>query len=228
MDDHGISGWLINNGLSILNSIILSGILFYFRQAIKNNFTCKTEDHKANLDIIKNKSNEFSKLEIDVIKNSWSKFIDVYYYFEDTSAALKRYPDVKLLTEDDIKLILKNNHVSDENIELVLSSHDKQEEIQDVLNFTKANITLKLLFKFTKYVDKNSIFIRKNIKTRFDILYEEMRNISFKYREYIRLKAEKTSNIYTEQYETLIKVRKLKEEAEVEIQKVIFPEKITK
>ena len=49
------------------------GIPFYLKKNIECAFARKAEEHKANLDIIKNKSNEFSKLEIEVIKNSWDK-----------------------------------------------------------------------------------------------------------------------------------------------------------
>ena len=220
--------WIKNNWLPILNSIVMIGIPFYLNKNIESAFSRKAEEHKANLDIIKNKSSEFSKLELEIIKNSWDKFIDVYYYFEYMSAALKTYPNTKLVANEEIITFLKDNDVSSENIKIVLSSHDKQNALQDVIEFTKANKTLNLLFEFTKYIDKNSIFIRKDIKNRFDEMYKEMKTISYRYKEYVKDKEYSIPNIYMEQHESFKKVTKLKEEAEVEIQKIIFPGKISR
>lgn len=220
--------WIKNNWLSILNSVIMIGIPFYLKKNIECAFARKAEEHKANLDIIKNKSNEFSKLEIEVIKNSWDKFIDVYYAFNELAAALKRYPDVKTMTDREIELYLIELNVNNENIETVLSSYDKQNTLQNVIEFTKANNVLNLLFEFTKYIDKNSIFMRKDIRYGFDVMYKEMKMVSYKYREYIRTKIEKTSDIYIELHNLLKKITELKEEAELEIQKIVFPEKISR
>ena len=207
--------WIKNNWLSILNSVIMIGIPFYLKKNIECAFARKAEEHKANLDIIKNKSNEFSKLEIEVIKNSWDKFIDVYYAFNELAAALKRYPDVKTMTDREIELYLVELNVNNENIETVLSSYDKQNTLQDVI-------------EFTKYIDKNSIFMRKDIRDGFDVMYKEMKMVSYKYREYIRTKIEKASDIYIELHNLLKKITELKEEAELEIQKIVFPEKISR
>ena len=141
---------------------------------------------------------------------------------------MKRYPDVKTMTDREIELYLVELNVNNENIETVLSSYDKQNTLQDVIEFTKANNVLNLLFEFTKYIDKNSIFMRKDIRDGFDVMYKEMKMVSYKYREYIRTKIEKASDIYIELHNLLKKITELKEEAELEIQKIVFPEKISR
>ena len=132
------------------------------------------------------------------------------------------------MTDREIELYLVELNVNNENIETVLSSYDKQNTLQDVIEFTKANNVLNLLFEFTKYIDKNSIFMRKDIRDGFDVMYKEMKMVSYKYREYIRTKIEKASDIYIELHNLLKKITELKEEAELEIQKIVFPEKISR
>ena len=70
--------------------------------------------------------------------------------------------------------------------------------------------------------------MRKDIRDGFDVMYKEMKMVSYRYREYIRTKIEKASDIYIELHNLLKKITELKEEAELEIQKIVFPEKISR
>ena len=126
-------------------------------------------------------------------------------YLEDSGDV----PVCLVLTNVDLKLFLEQYEV-------------------DIINWDCGWKFRSMQGLFTKYIDKNSIFMRKDIRDGFDVMYKEMKMVSYKYREYIRTKIEKASDIYIELHNLLKKITELKEEAELEIQKIVFPEKISR
>ena len=228
-----------DNWLTLLNSFIILVVIPALNMRRNHKWTKKLETYKAtlnkemeeyktNLNLRYYRKSSFSKDELDILKQLWAHFIETFYSFNKTCASFKTYPNVSKMSEQELQEYLSSiEFITISDRERILNSHEKQKEINKLLNLISLQETNNNLYNCIKYLDKNSMFITPNIKDKFDILSKKMRSALVSYDMYLRMKIQdfEGKTIYEVHNKALTEIGSLKKEIEKEIQQALFSEK---
>ncbi|MFW5497749.1 MULTISPECIES: hypothetical protein [unclassified Maridesulfovibrio] len=175
----------------LLSIVFSSGIVgFISRRKINNYFDKKLENHKSQLakeqaehkkkldEEIRKTEYEIQKLfnkvsmvqqkEFEVLPEAWVKFYAVYQCVSTYTASLKSVPDLSREDETFIVEYLTGKEWSKHDIEEYLQASDRHkyylehEEHKEFVNCRKA------IYTFYDYIQKNKIFLRKDLKEEFE------------------------------------------------------------
>lgn len=185
------------------------------------------EKYKKELNVVYDRKLSFSKNEIDTLKDLWSYFIESFYKFKSACSIGRIYTDISMMNIRELEEYFNaTDYISDYNKKQILQAHDKQKELQKVLDITSLNEANRNLNECIMYLEKNSLFIPPNIKEKFDAMSEKMRLSMIRYDMHVTKNIQQFSgqDVYELLYNSSQEITALKTEVEKDIQKILFSE----
>lgn len=230
-----ITDYLLTNWLTIINSFLILIIIPIINVICEHKLAKKMELYKSELNkdmeiykiklsIEQNKNFSFSKMEYEILREVWIKFIDLYYSFIETTSKIRSYPDVNMISEEELNSIIDRiEYINEYEKNTIRESKNKQQEINNAIDNMNIYKTYNVIHNCLKYIDSHSIFLKPSVKNEFDKIIESIRNILIDYEVCIKAihrHPEKMKELYMKiNKEIAVSKKKLEDE----VQGILFP-----
>lgn len=203
---------------SVIGQLVFSAgvayVLFRFltKKWIENKFAKNLEEHKSaqtkELENFRHKINtlfnrvvKIHEKEYEVLPEAWAKLHDAKDKISNIVHPFQQYPDFSLLPETEIRRTLQKYKLDDYQINVLISSHDRNQYFQERIFWQRLEEAKSKFFDFHSYIIRNRIFLSEELKEQFnkadDLLWdvlitrevgEEAQDHKMKYESYQMLK----------------------------------------
>ncbi|WLA79248.1 hypothetical protein [Bradyrhizobium elkanii] len=130
------------------------------------------EELRFKINSLMDRTTKLHQREFDVLPEAWSKLVMAHGHVQSVAAGLQQYPDLDRMTPEQLSEFLEKCPLDRWEKERVKTESQKTDYYTRAIDYHKAWEARKTYVDFYQYYRKNSIFIRDEIKAKFDTLSE--------------------------------------------------------
>lgn len=145
---------------------------------IENKFSESLENHKYllkqeleqtkyKINTLFNRVTKIHEKEFEVLPTAWALLMEANSKLSKFTSALKEYPDLDKMNEDQLNKFLELSFLYDYQKEELKNSSKKLEYYQDKLFYHELHMAGKAIFDFHDYIQKNRLFLSNDLKNKF-------------------------------------------------------------
>jgi hypothetical protein len=130
------------------------------------------EELRFKINSLMDRTTKLYQREFDVLPEAWSKLVMAHGHVQSVTTALQQYPDLDRMIPEHLTEFLEKSPLNNWEKEKIKKEPKKTDYYTRAINHHKAWEARKTYIDFYEYFRKNSIFIREEIKAKFDTLSE--------------------------------------------------------
>jgi len=130
------------------------------------------EELRFKINSLMDRTTKLHQREFDVLPEVWSKLVMAHGHVQAVATAMQQYPDLDRMIPEHLTEFLEKSPLDNWEKEKIKSEPKKTDYYARAINHRKAWEARNTYIDFYQYFRKNSIFIREEIKAKFDTLSE--------------------------------------------------------
>lgn len=130
------------------------------------------EELRFKINALMDRTTKLHQREFDVLPEAWSRLVMAHGHVQAVTTGLQQYPDLDRMTSAELVEFLEKTPLESWKKEEIKAATKKSDRYIRAINFHKAWEARNTYRDYYTYFQKNSIFIRREIKSRFDAISE--------------------------------------------------------
>lgn len=164
-------------------------------EAYKHAQSKELEDVRFRINSIFNRLSKLHDKEFEVLPNAWGKLNQAYQAIMRCVMSYREFPDLDRLDNIELDEFLSGTTLSESSKRKIRDSTQKVRTYGDIMSWVDINDAHKAFFEFHSYIVANRIFLRSDLKNKFDAVDDLM------WKMWVSHKVGKDSGNYRLQYE---------------------------
>lgn len=143
-------------------------------EAYKHEQKIELEQLKFNINTQYNRTSKIHEREIEILPVAWSKLQSAIESIEYFTVPLRRTPNFSFMSKEQLAEYLENSKFQESEKKEIRESENIFKTHQEVCFWYDLNATKKQFGEFHSYIKHNSIFLREDIKNKFEEIDDVM------------------------------------------------------
>ena len=139
-------------------------------QELKHGHSKELEDLKFKINTHLDRASRIHEKEFEVLPEAWNKLHDTLLGLKSLTAVFQQYPDFDNMTESQLSDYLLDSQLHEHEKDQLKIVPDKLKYYRKVIFWHNYSEVRSLFYEFHKYIQRNRIFLRDDLKEQFSII----------------------------------------------------------